>query len=255
MTTHRTRHISSDRVPSSSDSSSSDDSHNGRPSRPTSTSRPSRAEATKSVRARRPTPIVRRSYLSNRTRPVHDNEFYAEDSDDDFDYIERDAVEETVPIRNVDRHPITGSNPASILANAGRASNSNNSRNNRRVSVRLATARRRPNDIRRWYDCLLPDCVLELTSPLTGYEARIDPGVGDDEYDILERERLRRNIRIRRRLLTVMLVAAAAGAFYYARGRWIRSYRPTDVRTAMSSMARKLEDGLSKTMIDKMGPK
>lgn len=193
------------------------------------------------------------------TRPAQsDDETHAHNSDDDFDYIEREAVEQLAPIDSANRPPTSNSRaaPSSILAGAERRGNtSHGNSHSRRVSVRLATARRRPNDTRRWYDRLLPDYVLELTSPLTGYEARVDPDVGDEEYYILERERVRRNERIRRRLLTVMLVAAAAGAFYYARGRWIRSCRPTDVRNAMSSMARKIEDGLSKSMIDKMGTK
>lgn len=102
-----------------------------------------------------------------------------------------------------------------------------------------------------WYERLLPECVLAMSSPITGYETRLDSDVDQQEYEILERERLRRNRRIRRRLATLLLVAGAASAvMYLANGRL---FRRAGVRAGVSTFKHRLEDGLSRTIHDTLG--
>lgn len=101
-----------------------------------------------------------------------------------------------------------------------------------------------------WYERLMPDFFLNMTAPLTGYEPILDSDVEDEEYEILERQRLKRNRRIRRRLITMMLLAGAAGLFMYYRGRVLRR---VGVRAAMCTMKHRIEDGLAKSIHETMG--
>lgn len=96
----------------------------------------------------------------------------------------------------------------------------------------------------------MPECILNMSSPITGYEGRLDSDVDDEEYEILERQRLKRNRRVRRRLLTLMLIATAASVFFYTRGRM---FRKVGVKAAMSSMKHRIEDGLAKSIQETMG--
>lgn len=146
-------------------------------------------------------------------------------------------------------------NPSSSSAN-----NNNNNGRQRKVTVtRRQQLRRYPsqNNINNnrqqlsWYERLMPECFLTMTSPITGYESRLDSDVeDDDEYEILERQRLKRNKRVRRRLLTLVLLAAAASAFMYSQGRL---FRKVGVRATMSGLKHRLEDGLSKSIQETMG--
>lgn len=117
-----------------------------------------------------------------------------------------------------------------------------------RIDATLATNGRRNNNNNLttglcWYERLMPEFLLNMTSPITGYENSIDSDVEDDEYEILERQRVKRNRRIRRRLAGLLLVAAAATAFVYARGRMGRRL---GVQAAVNTMAGKIENGISK---------
>lgn len=102
-----------------------------------------------------------------------------------------------------------------------------------------------------WYERLLPECVLAMSSPLTGYETALEPDVADEEYEILERERVRRNRRIRKRLLTLLFMAGAATAFVYvANGRL---FRKVAVKASVNTIKHRFEDGLVRTIHDTMG--
>jgi len=96
----------------------------------------------------------------------------------------------------------------------------------------------------------MPEFVLNMTAPITGYESRLESDIEDEEYEILERERLRRNRRVRRRLLTLVLLATAASVFMYTRGR---IGQRVGVKAAVSSMKHRLEEGLAKSIHDTMG--
>lgn len=101
------------------------------------------------------------------------------------------------------------------------------------------------NEVRlNWYERLLPECLLNITAPITGYEARLDSDIDEDEYDILERNRLKRNKRIRRRLMTVMLGAIAGAAFLAYKG----NFRPKTggVKAAVDSV----KHGIQKSIHD-----
>lgn len=104
-----------------------------------------------------------------------------------------------------------------------------------------------PNQM-SWYERLMPEFLLSLTSPITGYESRLDSDVEDEiederDYEILETQRLRRNRGIRRRLAGFLLIAAAASAFMYTRGRLSRRM---GVHAAVSSVAGKIESGINR---------
>lgn len=101
-----------------------------------------------------------------------------------------------------------------------------------------------------WFEQLLPECLLNATAPITGYESRLESDVEDDEYEILERQRMKRNKRVRRRLVAFILIGAAVSAFMYSQGRWFR--RPSVRATAMSGLQR-LESGLSKSIKETIG--
>lgn len=102
-----------------------------------------------------------------------------------------------------------------------------------------------------WYERILPECVLAMSSPITGYETRLEADVDDEEYAILERERIRRNRRIRRRIATLLLVAGAASAvMYLANGRL---FRRAAVKAGVNSFKHRLEDGLTRTIHDTLG--
>lgn len=98
----------------------------------------------------------------------------------------------------------------------------------------------------------MPEFILNLSAPITGYENRLDSDVEDEDYEILERQRLKRNRRIRRRLLTVMLVATTVGVFMYTRGRMFRAGR-MGIKGAVNTMKHRLEGGLAKTVAETMG--
>lgn len=114
----------------------------------------------------------------------------------------------------------------------------------RRLRATVSTNR---SDGLAWYERLIPDFFLNMTAPVTGYENRLESDVEEDEYEILERQRLKRNRRIRRRLFALVAVAAAATAFFYYRGKLPKK---SGVQAAMSSMAHRLESGISKKMHD-----
>lgn len=96
-----------------------------------------------------------------------------------------------------------------------------------------------------WYERLMPEFLLNMTAPLTGYESRLDSDIDDDDYEILERQRLRRNRRIRRRMLVLALVATVASVALAMRGKFVRK---TGVKAVIGEMKHRLEDGLSKTI-------
>lgn len=96
----------------------------------------------------------------------------------------------------------------------------------------------------------MPECLLSMSAPITGYETRLDSDVEDDEFELLERQRLKRNRRVRRRLLTLILVAAVAAGLMYSRGRMMRR---TGIKAAASTLKNRIEDGLSKAVHDTMG--
>lgn len=101
-----------------------------------------------------------------------------------------------------------------------------------------------------------------MTAPITGYETALDEiedELNDEELELLERQRFRRNRRIRRRLLAIVLVASLASAYFIYRGRapspGLLGMRraPQGVRETIGEMAHRFEDGLSKTIHDTMG--
>lgn len=176
------------------------------------------------TRSRRATPVARR-----RRRAV---EYDYNDYDDDYN-------DDDTPTRNGRGRNARGTTTTvSLDRNQGEA---------------VATYRRdsngNPADL-AWYDRLMPDFVLNMTAPLTGYESRLDSDVDDDEYDILERQRLKRNRRIRRRLLTLVLLATAGAVFMYTRGKVMRK---VGVKVAVSNMKHRIEDGLAKSIQETMG--
>jgi len=106
----------------------------------------------------------------------------------------------------------------------------------------------------------MPEFLLRMTSPLTGYETALDhieEELNDEELELLERQRFRRNRRIRRRVLTVCLVAGLASAYFIYRGRGSNGsflgFRRSPVRGTIGEMAHRVEEGLSKTIHDTMG--
>lgn len=105
-----------------------------------------------------------------------------------------------------------------------------------------------------WYERLMPECILNMTAPLTGYEVELVEAhrrdLDDEQLEHLELLRFERNRKVRRRLLTLMLVAGAISVAFYMRGRVIRK---TGVRAALGEMKHRIEDGLSKTLHDTMG--
>lgn len=115
------------------------------------------------------------------------------------------------------------------------------------TNVGRNNSRRYGRDV-AWYERFLPEFVLNVTAPLTGYENQLDSDIEDEidnqhEFELLERQRLRRNGRIRRRLAGFLLVAAAASALIYARGRITRRL---GVHAAVSSVAGKIENGINR---------
>lgn len=124
-----------------------------------------------------------------------------------------------------------------------------NGQTGRSASLSATETNTNPDNL-SWYERLLPECFLNLSAPITGYEDRLESDIDDEEYEILERQRLKRNKRIRRRLLTVMLIATAAGVFMYTRGRM---FRKVGVKAAMNTMKHRLEDGFAKSIQETMG--
>lgn len=132
---------------------------------------------------------------------------------------------------------------------------STTTKRSRRVSRRAVAAGRAAGESSTglsWYERIMPNFMLNMTAPLTGYENEVaDSDVDEDEeYAILDRSRIKRNRRIRRRLVTFMLLAAAASLFMYTRGRLLKK---VGVRAAVCSMKQRIEDGLSKTVQETMG--
>lgn len=116
--------------------------------------------------------------------------------------------------------------------------------NNDGRQIRASLTTRRNSDGLRWYDRLIPEFMLNMTAPITGYERQVESDYeDDDEFEILERQRLRRNRRIRRRLLALVIAAAAATAFFYSKGKLPKK---NGVQAAVSSVAQRIEDGISK---------
>lgn len=132
-----------------------------------------------------------------------------------------------------------------------------------------------------WYERLMPECLLSITAPITGYSGQSFHEMSysssanssrnsanrysQQELAELERQRLRRNRRIRRRLLAIFLAASLASAYFIYRGRgtitggglfggFRRSGGPiSGVRQTIGEMAHRFEDGLSKTYHDTLG--
>lgn len=176
----------------------------------------SRGNAT---RARRATPVATR-----RRRAV--------------DYDEEDFDDDEVPVRGRRQRNARATTTASLDRNQGGS-----------VATYRRSSSGNPSDL-AWYDHLMPDFLLNMTAPLTGYESRLDSDVEDDEYDILERQRLKRNRRIRRRLLTLLFLASAGAVFMYTRGKIMRK---VGVKVAVSNMKHRIEDGLAKSIQETMG--
>lgn len=217
----------------------------GSPS-PVATERRSAAAATKSsssrrvsfgARVRRPTPAAPRRN-SNRLSDFIVRDRLGSDEEQEAEREEEEAVE-TVQVER-----------------SGQAS----------AAERRAAAAR---DLGlTWYERLMPECLLGLTAPITGYESdaaaalrRARPRASQLELDLLERQRLSRNRRIRRRLVALLLVASLASAFFVYRGRASQPggglfgarRAPQGVRQVVGEMAHRFEDGLSRTIHDTMG--
>lgn len=154
--------------------------------------------------------------------------------------------------------PRSARRQVSISADSQQAGVGRSSRAARRLdgswaAVALRSAARRGADELSWYERLLPECLLSLTAPLTGYERQSDMGhLNERECAILERERLRRNRRVRRRLVLILAVASIASAYFFYRGR-VPMRRPQGVRGTINEVAHRIEDGLSKTFHDTVG--
>lgn len=189
------------------------------------------------TRARRTTPVAAR-----RRRPVSD---IVEDYDEDEDEVDlRNSTSSSARRQR-------GATSAAPRANNNTTMTATLDRNQGGGAV-VSTYQRYPSDPTElaWYDRLMPDFVLNMTAPLTGYESRLDSDIDDDEYEILERQRLKRNRRIRRRLLTLVLLASAGALFMYSRGKLMRK---GSVKAAVSTMKHRLEDGLAKSIQETMG--
>lgn len=111
-----------------------------------------------------------------------------------------------------------------------------------------------------WYERLMPECVLNVTAPLTGYETQLDSResseLDEHELELLERQRLKRNRKIRRRLLTIMLVASIATTFFVMRGRGMlrgAGGRAGGVKAALGEFTHRIEDGFGKKLHDTLG--
>lgn len=197
----------------------------------------------RSSRVRRSTPVARKSASSrrqniNRSSALTDEEEFAD---------------EMSPMNS--NNNINSSSGSRSRSARGRRSRmqadieTNNGRTRRTATLSTTEANTNPDGL-SWYERLLPEFLLSLSAPITGYEDRLDSDIDDEEYEILERQRLKRNKRIRRRLFTVMLIATAAGAFIYTRGRM---FRKVGVKAAMSTMKHRLEDGFAKSIQETMG--
>lgn len=129
-------------------------------------------------------------------------------------------------------------------------------RRSRHVSRRAVASNQDGNDRSSvgltWYERLMPSFMLNMTAPLTGYENEVSHSdiEDDEEYAVLDRSRIKRNRRIRRRLVTIMFLAAAASLLIYTRGRVLKK---VGVKAAVTSMKQRIEDGLAKTVQETMG--
>lgn len=143
----------------------------------------------------------------------------------------RTRVRRATPMVRIRRR----SRPESDSENESQVSYDNDGR---RIRAMISTSKRESEDM-TWYERLIPEFFLNLTAPVTGYENSLEPDIEDHEYEILERQRLRRNRRIRRRLFAVFVIVAAASAYMYSKGRLPKR---GGVQAAMSSVAHRIED-------------
>lgn len=171
---------------------------------------------------RRPTPVVRRS----RTRR---------------DDTSADAEE---------RASVTELSDAADEQSGRRSRRGGSGRTRYGASVTLQSGESADSTRLTWYDRMMPDFLLNLTAPITGYESRLDSDIDDEEYEILERQRLKRNRRVRRRLLALILIATATTAFLYSRGR---IFRRAGVKAAASTLKQRIEGGLARSIQETMG--
>ena len=191
--------------------------------------------AQRSGRARRPTPVARRR------RRVAANQADSDLSAEEEEEGDEEAAAEAGAEGNRSRR-----------GRQARGERQNNGRVRGAQLTMTTTGTNLPanqNEL-SWYERLMPEFVLNMTAPITGYESRLESDIEDEEYEILERERLRRNRRVRRRLLTLVLLATAASVFMYTRGR---IGQRVGVKAAVSSMKHRLEEGLAKSIHDTMG--
>lgn len=208
----------------------------------------SSSSSRRSARTRRPTPIPRgrsngneglvASATSVRRQTNSSPQSVNNDNDSQFSYTD----EEYNNNNNPDQQQAMNS-----------SLDINRRNNNQQQRVNITRRQRRSNNNCQqlnWYERLMPECVLSMTAPITGYENRLDSDVEEDEYEILERQRIKRNRKVRRRLLTLVLIAAAASAFMYSQGRL---FRRVGVRATMTGLQNRLEHGLSKSIQDTMG--
>lgn len=190
----------------------------------------------RSSRARRPTPIVRRGgnnrrSSANRSSALTDEEFTNESS----------PVNNTSNSRSRSGRGRRSRMQADIETSNGQV---------RHIAATSSSSNRMNSSDLSWYERLLPEFLLNLSAPITGYEDRLDLDTNEEDFEILERQRLKRNKRIRRRLLTVMLIATAAGVFMYTKGRM---FRKVGVKAAVNTMKHRIEGGLAKSIQETMG--
>lgn len=191
----------------------------------------------RSSRVRRPTPIVRRGgnnrrSSTNRSSALTDEEFTNESSP---------VNKNTSNSRSRSTRGRRSRMQADIETNNGQV---------RHITATSSSSNRMNSSDLSWYERLLPEFLLNLSAPITGYEDRLDLDTDEEDFEILERQRLKRNKRIRRRLLTVMLIATAAGVFMYTKGRM---FRKVGVKAAMNTMKHRIEGGLAKSIQETMG--
>jgi hypothetical protein len=215
------------------------------------------------TRARRPTPVPRRaggqprssSIGRGQSRSLSDDYIYNEHDDDDMvssdeqRRYDRDHPLDRHQRSHQHRHPVhhdTHVKHRHVSISTRSQNGAGRSTTQRQVTVTSDGCHSPPLT---WYERMMPECLLTLTAPITGYEHQLEtrPDMDPIECEILERERIRRNRRIRRRVLTIVVAASLASAYFIWRGR-IPGRRP-GVRGAITSVA----DGLSKSIHDTMG--
>lgn len=191
----------------------------------------------RSARTRRPTPIVRRGSTRAATKSPRQQQQEPDDSSQQSTVLTDEELDQLDGL---------GSYKSSVSKRNGSGYRPRN-----RVTINTSRTEElgpKGNQL-SWYERMMPECLLTMTSPITGYEARLDSDVDESEYDILERQRQKRNKRVRRRLITLILIAAAASAFAYSQGHL---FRRMGVRATMTDLTHRLETGLAKS-VKKLG--